>query len=233
MSEITNLQITESNGIQTVSARELYKGLEISKRFSEWFEVNSRDFTENEDFTSVLTSTVVNNGAKRELQDYAISIDMAKAICLMSRTEIGKKYRLYLIDLEKAWNTPEAVMARALQLSNKILEEKKQQIALMQPKVDFYDNYCNAENLSEIGLLGEKTGIGKKNIFKVLKADKVILEKWVDNIKYYEAYYQYEKYFKSIPAPFETPDGTKLNRDKLMLTQSGMIYFTKKYKECA
>lgn len=96
------LQIIENNGIQTVSARELYKGLEISKRFSEWFGINSKDFIENEDFTSVLTSTVVNNGAKREIQDYAISIDMAKAICLMSRTDLGKKYRTYLINLEKA-----------------------------------------------------------------------------------------------------------------------------------
>lgn len=76
---------------------------------------------------------------------------------------------------------------------------------------------------------GEKTGIGKQNIFKVLKVDKVILEKCGDGIKYYEAYFAYKKYFKSIPSPFETPDGRKLNRDKLMLTQEEMIYFTKKY----
>lgn len=55
----------------TVSARELHKSLEISKRFSAWFETNSQGFVENEDFTSVLSGTVVNNGAHREIQDYS------------------------------------------------------------------------------------------------------------------------------------------------------------------
>lgn len=75
----------------TVSARELHKSLEISKRFSAWFETNSQGFVENEDFTSVLSGTVVNNGAHREIQDYSLSVDMAKHICLMSRTEKGER----------------------------------------------------------------------------------------------------------------------------------------------
>lgn len=66
----------------TVSARDLYNSLEISKRFSAWFETNSQGFVENEDFTSVLSGTVVNNGAHREIQDYSLSVDMAKHICL-------------------------------------------------------------------------------------------------------------------------------------------------------
>ena len=100
----------------TVSARDLHGALGVSKRFSAWFEVNSQGFVENEDFTSVLVSTVVNNGALRELQDYKLSVDMAKHICLMSRTEKGKLIRQYFIDLEKAWNTPEQAFARALRI---------------------------------------------------------------------------------------------------------------------
>lgn len=61
----------------TVSARSLYEGLEVKKRFSSWFDSNSHGFIEGEDFTSVLSSTVVNNGAHRDLQDYLLSVDMA------------------------------------------------------------------------------------------------------------------------------------------------------------
>ena len=94
----------------TVSARALHTGLEVSRRFSVWFETNSQGFVENEDYTSVRESTEVrNNGGvqMRELQDYSLTVDMAKHICLMSRTEKGKQIRQYFIDLEKAWNTPE------------------------------------------------------------------------------------------------------------------------------
>ena len=110
----------------TVSARALHTGLGISKRFSTWFDTNSQGFVENEDFTSVLSGTVVNNGAYREIQDYALNVDMAKHICLMSRTERGKQCRQYLIDLEKAWNTPEQIFARALKMADKKIEALKQ-----------------------------------------------------------------------------------------------------------
>lgn len=70
----------------TVSARALHTGLEVSRRFSVWFETNSQGFVENEDYTSVRESTEVrNNGGvqMRELQDYSLTVDMAKHICLV------------------------------------------------------------------------------------------------------------------------------------------------------
>nr|DAN97686.1 MAG TPA: AntA/AntB antirepressor [Caudoviricetes sp.] len=86
----------------TVSARELHAALEIKKRFRAWFETNSQGFVENQDFASVLSGTVVNNGAHLTLQDYDMTVDMAKHFCLMSQTEKGKACRQQLIDLEKA-----------------------------------------------------------------------------------------------------------------------------------
>lgn len=130
----------------TVSVRELHSSLGIEKRFSAWFEANSQGFIEGEDFSSVLSGTVVNNGAKRDLQDYAMSVDMAKHICLMSRTDRGKQFRQYLIDLQKVWNTPEQVMARALKMADRAIDKLKtdkaallEDVNRMKPKEIFAD----------------------------------------------------------------------------------------------
>lgn len=91
------IKVTVKNDQQLVSARDLYKGLGIKRRFSAWWEQSSDGFEENSDFTSVLISTVVNNGAIREVQDYDLTIDMAKQLCLMSRTEKGKQCLLKIL----------------------------------------------------------------------------------------------------------------------------------------
>lgn len=175
---------------QTVSARELHKVLEIEKRFSVWFETNSQGFVEGEDYTSVPTSTVVNNGAVRELEDYQCSMDMAKHICLMSRTEKGKKCRQYLIEMEKAWNTPELIMARALKMAdrqitvlkeeNKQLTENNASLALennqlvedverARPYVEFSKTVSGSQDSIHIGQFAKLIGVGQNTMFDWLR----------------------------------------------------------------
>ena len=158
-----------------VSARNLHEFLGISKRFSAWFETYTKNedygFTENEDFTSVLSSTVVNNGAKRELQDYAITIDMAKELSMLSKSERGKQARKYFIQIEKAWNSPEMIMKRALEIANRQVEslklenaEKTKTIEEQKPKVIFADA-VSASNTSI--LVGELSKILRQNGIKI------------------------------------------------------------------
>lgn len=110
----------------TISARDLHEALGISSRFSRWFDTNKELFVEGEDYNKCTSSTFVNNGARRELEDYAITVLMAKHLCLMSRTEKGKQCRQYLINLEKAWNTPEQIFARALKMADQKIEKLKE-----------------------------------------------------------------------------------------------------------
>lgn len=110
------IKVTVKNDQQLVSARDLYKGLGIKRRFSAWWEQNSNDFKENSDFQRVLISTPRENRGSIELQDYALTIDMAKQLCLLSRTSKGKEYREYLIKIEKKWNDPQNVVQRAMDI---------------------------------------------------------------------------------------------------------------------
>lgn len=163
---------------QTVSARELHKQLEVTDRFSRWFErMLAYGFVENQDFTGVKSSTLVNNGAEIDLQDYQLSVDMAKHICMVQRTEKAKEVRQYLIDLEKAWNTPEQVMARALKLADKTIEGLKTQLLEAKPKVDFFNAVADSKtaiSMNEVAKVLAIPGYGRNNLFEFLREQKIL-----------------------------------------------------------
>lgn len=206
---------------QTVSARELHKALEIEKRFSAWFEANSQGFVEGEDYTSVLSGTVVNNGAYRELTDYACSIDMAKHICLMSRTEKGKQCRQYLIDLEKAWNTPEQVFARALKMADETINRLKADMEHMKPKVEFFDAVTDSKDAISMADVAKvlNFGKGRNTLFKILRKEKILMK---DNRPYQE--YIDRGLFRVVEQKFDKGYGEVGINIKTLVFQKGVDY---------
>lgn len=97
------IKVFKQDDKDIVSARELHDYLQVTERFRQWFDkrVKKYGFEEGVDFTGVKTFTVVNNGAKIELRDYAITLDMAKELCLVQENELGRKARRYLIERDK------------------------------------------------------------------------------------------------------------------------------------
>lgn len=224
----------------TVSARELHKSLEISKRFSAWFETNSQGFIENEYFTSVLSGTVVNNGAHREIQDYSLSVDMAKHICLMSRTEKGKECRQYLIDLEKAWNTPEQVFARALKMAdqtiaklkdtNKFLAEK---IEADRPKTIFADAVSASYTSILIGDLAKlicQNGyqIGQKRLFQWMRDNGYLMVSGSSRNMPKQKYVE-QGLFEIKESNVQNPDGSVRITRTTKVSGKGQLYFVNKF----
>lgn len=219
----------------TVSARELHDALEASERFNSWFNRMSAGFIEGEDFTSVNTFTVVNNGAQRELTDYQCSVDMAKHICLMSRTDKGKKCRQYLIDLEKVWNSPEQVMARALKLADQtiarltadntvLLEDNKR----MKPKEEFFDAVTDSTDAVDMKDAANALhmGIGRNNLFKFLREQKILTE----NNRPYQQYID-RGYFRVIEQKYDKGYGETGINIKTVVYQKGIDYIRKRLTE--
>lgn len=130
------MKISYEGGQPTVSARELHEGLDIKTPYTMWFErMAEYGFTDGKDFfTKMLEST-----GGRPSVDHAMTVDMAKQICMIQRTEQGRIYRQYLLDLEKAWNTPEQVFARALKMADQTINRLQSDITRMRPKEIFAD----------------------------------------------------------------------------------------------
>lgn len=165
----------------TVSARELYEGLKIKSNFTTWFDrMCEYGFTEL-DFKKCFPNLESGCNGGQNMVDYEISIDMAKQICMIQRTDKGKQYRQYFIDLEKAWNTPEQVMARALKIANNEIEKLKsdnrvliEDAERMKPKEIFADAVAASASSILIGDLAKlicQNGhkIGQKRLFEWMR----------------------------------------------------------------
>ena len=181
------IKINYETETPTVSARDLHTGLEISERFQSWFNRQLQyGFQENTDYVGCKE---FNTQARQELQDYQISVDMAKQICMIQRSEKGKQYRQYFLDLEKAWNTPEQIFARALKMADKEIEKLKENntellenVQRMRPKEIFADAVSASHTSVLIGDLAKMlkqngVEIGQRRLFDWLREKGYLIKR--------------------------------------------------------
>lgn len=226
---------------QVVSARELHEALGVEKRFSAWFETNSQGFVEGEDFTGAYLKVQSNQyGGEKEIQDYNLSVDMAKHICLMSRTDKGKACRQYLIDVEKAWNTPEQVMARALKIANQTINSlKENNIRLieanerMKPKEIFADAVATSKTSILVGDLAKlicQNGyqIGQKRLFDWLRNNGYLVKSGSSYNMPMQRYVE-QGLFEVKESNVQNPDGSARTTRTTKVTGKGQVYFVNKF----
>ena len=110
----------------TVMGRELHEVLEVKTKYADWFKrMCEYGFAENTDFVAISQKRETAQGNETTYNDHQLTIEMAKEICMIQRTDKGKQCRHYFLELEKAWNTPEMVMGRALKIAQNQLDSLK------------------------------------------------------------------------------------------------------------
>ena len=170
------IPIKVENDQQLLSARDLHKGLGLKRQFTDWVKQNFKDFEENTDFVFTPQSVNMPNGGTKQIKDYFLTIDMAKQLCLMSRTEKGKQYRKYLIDVERKWNDPQEVVKRGyaiLQNENTQLKLENKNLTVQleesNKKASYLDIILGTPDALAITQIAADYGYGAVNFNKLLK----------------------------------------------------------------
>ena len=218
---------------QTVSARSLYKKLEVKYDFNRWVEINFKQFIENKDYFGGHIDVRGNQyGGSITIVDYDLTINMAEHLCLMSNTEKGYECRDYLLKLYEAWNTPEMVFARAVKFADRQIAELNNRVyqletdvERMKPKEEFFDAVTDSKDAIPIADVAKDLGfkgIGRNNLFKILREERILQP---NNIPYQE--YIDRGYFRVVEQRYDKPYGEVGINIKTLVFQKGIDFIRK------
>lgn len=239
---IQEVQINDKH-VQAVSARDLHKFLGVTERFSSWMERQFQyGFEENVDY---LGCKVFNTLAKQEVQEYYLSLDCAKEISMIQKSDKGKQARKYFIECENqlkqiislkdslllgilkaegdvdkalAINAYEAQYVKPLEVK---VEKQTVYIEKAKPKIAFHDAVTQSSSTVDMGVAAKLLnfkGIGRNKLFGLLRDFKIL-------DKYNRPYQQYvdKGWFKLVETSFVHPTtGDNLINYKVVLFQKGL-----------
>lgn len=182
MNELIKIE-TNENLEPIISGRELHEKLGVNSHYKDWIRrMLDYGFTENTDYMVVAQKRASNEiKGFTEYTDHFLKLDMAKEICMLQRNEKGKQFRKYFIQVEKDFNSPEKIMARALNIANKTLatlnvkvEQLENKIEEDKPRVSFAETIEKSSDsilireFSKI-LANEGIHIGQNKLYSLLR----------------------------------------------------------------
>lgn len=238
MDELIKVE-TNENLEPIISGRELHKKLGVETPFKKWIDrMLDYGFTENVDFTTVGQKCPIANGGFQERTEYLLKLDTAKEICMLQRNDIGKLFRKYFIQVEKEFNSPEKIMARAVLIADRKVntltievKELKDKIESDKHRVSFAETIEKSSDCILIRefsklLANEHIYIGEKKLYQRLREWGYILQNSTEPTQ--RAVQQ--GLFKINERLISTVKGDMLVRTTL-ITGKGQLFLLDKFKK--
>ncbi|HHJ7732832.1 TPA: phage antirepressor KilAC domain-containing protein [Streptococcus pyogenes] len=230
MNQIINI-IVNDNHEPVVSGRDLHKVLEIKTAYKDWFpRMAEYGFEEGQDFSSFLSKST----GGRPSQDHVLKLDMAKEIAMLQRNEKSKQVRKYFIQVEKDFNSPEKIMARALLMADKKVHKLEAQIEADRPKVLFADAVEASETSILIGdfakiLRQNGYNIGQNRLFVWLRENGFLIRKNGESYNMPTQRSMDMKLFEVKERTHQEPNGSIRISKTTKMTGKGQQYFINKF----
>ena len=181
MNELINVTLND-NQEPVVSGRQLHEALDVKTKYADWFNrMIDYGFAENQDFLLLKNEQQTGRGGHNKV-DHIIKLDMAKEIAMIQRTERGKQVRQYFIQVEKDFNSPEKIMARALLMADQKVHKLEAKIEADRPKVLFADAVSASKSSCLIGELAKilkqnGINIGQNKLFQWLRTHGYLISR--------------------------------------------------------
>lgn len=238
MNDLINIVVNENNE-PTMSGRELHSFLEVGTAYKDWFpRMVEYGFEGGVDYLSITEEVRAQKRARTyEQVNHILKLDMAKEIAMIQRSEKGKIARQYFLQIEKEWNSPEKVIARALIMANKKLELKdgvikmqEKQIEELKPLAAYVKTILNNKSLVTVEQIAQDYGMSAQKLNKTLHELHIQYKggngQWI--------LYQEHKpfgYVHSETISFKRSDGRPDSNMHTKWTQAGRMFLYKKLKE--
>ena len=234
MNNLINITLNE-NHEPVVSGRQLHETLGVKTRYNDWFNrMTEFGFTENEDYLAITQKRVTAQGNATNQTDHIIKLDMAKEIAMIQRTDKGKEVRKYFIQVEKDFNSPEKIMARALLMADKKVHKLEAQIEADRPKVLFADAVSASKSSCLIGELAKilkQNGIdiGQNKLFQWLRSNGYLISRRGDSWNQPTQKSMQLKLFELKVTNINHADGHTTTNTTTKVTGKGQQYFVNKF----
>lgn len=225
------IKITEMDGRQVVSARELHSFLEVKKHFTDWAKDQLEWFAFNVDYQAVHLQVNASNGIGGTTKvDYALTIDAAKEIAMMSKVAKGKQARQYFIECERrlkhlAAPTPKQLAYAILQLEEdkermaKVIDSQADEIKYAAPKVQYCNTVLQSSDTYNTNLIAKELGMSAVTLNRELEKRKIQYHQGGTWILYHA--YQNKGYTKTKTHTFQGIDGTVKSSMQTVWTEAG------------